>query len=779
MTQIRQEISNNRSLLQRRLEIVRIDSNSGGFWSSDAVNSASLTVDGNSASIPNFAYDFRTNYTKIVYQDEIWINHNSDGTKRVSGNGSITIRSGLLGSGSVSGYLDLTRIPRATDPTVNPSTLNFGSATTIVLPRASSSFLHGLYYRIGSGNWVQIANGIATSYTWTIPLSLMINIPNSTSLNLQIAVETFSGDTHIGTKTTNLIATVPENIRPSFTTISHSEANVAVSSKIGSYVSRMSRLNMAIEGATGAYGSTIVSYRINYANQLLQARSGTTQTIVVLGDSHALGIVVDSRGREFSKEVLIPALAYDFPVIDGKPIIIRCDSSGEPSPTGTYVKINFSAKVSSLVTNEELNRLSYRILARESNAGQSTEVDSQTLSGLVYPPIVSGRIPAGSAVRVRMNAPMIGGGVPAGTVYPDPRMYNGIVYVYRDNSDGFDPNMYKGVYVNLLKDYDNEVEASKNAGIFAQDDIIMSSDLFYSPYPEDYSYTFTIEVSDIFNRTAFFAIVPIGQTTMHWTKDAVSFGKLIPDETANIFAATKGIKSDGPILQAGTKVANGFVGSLPSGDANSGAYWRGIKAGQYRTGDAAHISNSKGSYAQVLVWRDISDEPGSRHTRVQWMRQDGGLLYGTVNESTSSMTWANMISHFNIKQYILDTTYPIGTVYQSTVNNSPANFLGGTWERFSSGRVLVGVNESDADFNAPHKYGGAKVHYLTEAQLPSHRHPMRKAWSNSGGPETQPIAGWDKGTNYAPLSYTEYAGGGQAHNNMQPYYTVYMWRRTA
>ena len=126
-----------------------------------------------------------------------------------------------------------------------------------------------------------------------------------------------------------------------------------------------------------------------------------------------------------------------------------------------------------------------------------------------------------------------------------------------------------------------------------------------------------------------------------------------------------------------------------------------------------------------------------------------------------------------------DIFYPIGAIYQSTVNTDPSTFIGGTWERFGNGRVLVGVDENDSDFNTSIKTGGEKTHTLTIGEIPSHSHrqnvtansggtALRRDWSSDGDGRI-----YDQGVN------TESTGGGGAHNNLQPYITVYMWRRTA
>lgn len=65
------------------------------------------------------------------------------------------------------------------------------------------------------------------------------------------------------------------------------------------------------------------------------------------------------------------------------------------------------------------------------------------------------------------------------------------------------------------------------------------------------------------------------------------------------------------------------------------------------------------------------------------------------------------------KTELLDLIYPVGSIYLSTSNTSPATLFGGTWERWGSGRTLVGVNTNDPDFEVSGKVGGLKTHNHT------------------------------------------------------------------
>lgn len=127
---------------------------------------------------------------------------------------------------------------------------------------------------------------------------------------------------------------------------------------------------------------------------------------------------------------------------------------------------------------------------------------------------------------------------------------------------------------------------------------------------------------------------------------------------------------------------------------------------------------------------------------------------------------------------MVDKIYPVGSVYTSVNNVNPSSLFGGTWVSFASGRTLIGVDTAQTEFNTVQKTGGEKTHTLTTTEIPSHTHMMigtRSIPEDSSGPFKTP---WSDG-NPINLRSTGSTGGGQAHNNLPPYITVYFWLRTA
>lgn len=117
--------------------------------------------------------------------------------------------------------------------------------------------------------------------------------------------------------------------------------------------------------------------------------------------------------------------------------------------------------------------------------------------------------------------------------------------------------------------------------------------------------------------------------------------------------------------------------------------------------------------------------------------------------------------------------YPVGSIYTSVAGTNPATFFGGTWVAFGQGKVVVGLDLADTDFDTVENTGGAKTHTLTTAEMPSHTHSMTIEDSSGTG-----STGSSNGASSFSTVDTSSTGGDGAHNNLQPYVVVYMWKRT-
>lgn len=124
--------------------------------------------------------------------------------------------------------------------------------------------------------------------------------------------------------------------------------------------------------------------------------------------------------------------------------------------------------------------------------------------------------------------------------------------------------------------------------------------------------------------------------------------------------------------------------------------------------------------------------------------------------------------------------YPIGSIYISTNATSPATLFGGNWDEIHGAFLFA-----NSALHKAGEIGGEEEHVLKEKEIPVHYHD--EYVGNDGGDGSVPegyygftsIAYTSKNTYWAKGSKTSEAGGGQAHNNMPPYLSVYMWERVS
>jgi len=148
----------------------------------------------------------------------------------------------------------------------------------------------------------------------------------------------------------------------------------------------------------------------------------------------------------------------------------------------------------------------------------------------------------------------------------------------------------------------------------------------------------------------------------------------------------------------------------------------------------------------------------------------------TSTDTTQIATTAFVQQEINaIPAVDLSSLYPVGSIYMNASSGTnPGTLIGfGTWVAFGAGRVPVGIDSGDTDFDTAEETGGAKTHTLTVNEMPAHTHSV----PNSGSQNNSFDSGTTVGNDVTGTSGS--TGGGQAHNNLQPYIVVYMWKRTA
>ena len=246
------------------------------------------------------------------------ISHNADGTKTLPISCTFNPNNGLHGTITVSASLSLTTIPRSSSVSVSAGVI--GSAVTININRQSSSFKHTVRYK-WAGKSGTIASNVDTSATWTIPVDFANDIPDSASGTGTIYVDTYSGSTKTGTQSTTFTASVPGNVKPTFTGVTLSDVNGAAQNLISNsdtFIQVISNIKVAFNGAKGAYGSSITGYRAEIVgkNQATNSNGGSLGIMNYHGTIKIRASVSDSRGRwSDTREVSVTVLEYFAPAL--------------------------------------------------------------------------------------------------------------------------------------------------------------------------------------------------------------------------------------------------------------------------------------------------------------------------------------------------------------------------------------------------------------------------------------------------------------------------------
>lgn len=246
------------------------------------------------------------------------ISHNADGTKTLPISCTFNPNNGLHGIITVSASLGLTTIPRSSSVSVSPGVI--GSSVTININRQSSSFKHTVRYA-WAGKSGTIAMNVDTSTSWTIPLDFANDIPNSANGTGTIYVDTYSGSTKTGTQSTTFTASVPANVKPTFSGVTLSDLNGAAQNLIpnpDTFIQVISNIKVAFNGAVGSYGSSITGYyaEIVGKNQSTSSNGGSLGIMNYHGTIKIRASVSDSRGRwSDAREVPVTVLEYFAPAL--------------------------------------------------------------------------------------------------------------------------------------------------------------------------------------------------------------------------------------------------------------------------------------------------------------------------------------------------------------------------------------------------------------------------------------------------------------------------------
>ena len=277
----------------------------------------SLTLDGRNVHSSNPTWEVWDGEATLASGSST-ISHNADGTKTFALSCTFNPNNGLHKTMTVRANVSLTTIPRSSSVRVSAGVI--GSSVTITINRQNPSFKHTVRYS-WAGKSGTIATNVDTSATWSIPIDFANDIPNSASGTGTIFVDTYSGSTNTGTQSTTFTASVPGNVKPTFSGVTLSDLNSAAQNLISNsdtFIQVISNIKVAFNGAKGTYGSTITGYRAEIVgkNQATSSNGGSLGIMNYHGTIKIRASVSDSRGRwSDAREVSVTVLEYFAPAL--------------------------------------------------------------------------------------------------------------------------------------------------------------------------------------------------------------------------------------------------------------------------------------------------------------------------------------------------------------------------------------------------------------------------------------------------------------------------------
>lgn len=330
-----QNVSKNQSTLTMTLYVHR--DSYGPSWNTHC--NSYIRLDGSNVMTYTGSFNISTSWVKIGSTVTKTVTHNADGTKSISITGFFDSQglTSKLDDLSCSGTVTLKTIPRASSiSSITGDTI--GETVTIRLNRASSSFTHRLYYTFGDTKNRLLSSSVATSYSFKPSMNDCAYLPNSTSGTATIRADTYNGSTKIGSASKNFTLKVPSSVVPTLSGVSVTRVDGDVPEGWGVYVKGKSSAKVQINGAAGAYGSTIKAYAISGGGYSGTTNPFTTGALNTAGEVTFTGKITDSRGRTASSSASITVEDYAPPVLTSVEAH-RCSASGELQDDGEYITL--------------------------------------------------------------------------------------------------------------------------------------------------------------------------------------------------------------------------------------------------------------------------------------------------------------------------------------------------------------------------------------------------------------------------------------------------------
>ncbi|MEI4302726.1 DUF859 family phage minor structural protein [Streptococcus suis] len=309
-----QNIAANTTVVNWRITVSRV----GAYFTHNEQGDSTLSLDLNGGRVHSSNPRWRTSGEEFTMASgSTTVGHNADGTKSFPFSATFNPNNTYHGVITVSGNIGLATIPRSSSLSVGSGVI--GSSLAITINRQNNSFTHTLRYAWGSKSGT-IASNVGASHSWIIPNDFANDIPNATSGTGTLYVDTYSGNTKTGTQQINFTASVPANIKPTFSGVTLTDANGVARSLLSgnNFLQIISDIQVSFNGASGSYDSSITGYRAEIVNrnQVTTSNGGRLGMMNFSGSATIRASVVDSRGRwSDTRDITINVIEYFAPIL--------------------------------------------------------------------------------------------------------------------------------------------------------------------------------------------------------------------------------------------------------------------------------------------------------------------------------------------------------------------------------------------------------------------------------------------------------------------------------
>ncbi|MDR1801899.1 MAG: DUF859 family phage minor structural protein [Lachnospiraceae bacterium] len=676
---------------------------------------------------------FQLRYGTVVGSGTITVAHDTNGTKTVSMSCNAAIYSGSTNV-SGSGNFELTTIPRASTPSLSPTSVVCGkAATTISISRASSSFTHTLTWSCG-GLSGTIATGVGTSQSWTPPESIILKFGSATSLSCTINCVTYSGSTNIGSKSVNLTVT-----KPAASTFTTSVSSVIVGSSFSMTITE--QLSSFIHTVTWTAGSLSGTIQTK-GTSLTPSYTPPVSFITAMGSNSSITMTI--KVETFYGDT---SLGYNTKtVVVNKPAASSVSVSPTSLTMGAAMTINITEVLSSFTHDiyyKFANDSAYTLIV----SGTTSLAYSWTTVVSTLAPKIPNATSGTGTIRVvtKSGTDTVGektatftATVPADIV-PSIDTFS----VAEGNTLPGDVTVYVQNQSKLLV----TLSGSGAQGSTISKRVVTVASVQYSVTNNNIT-TNVISLSGDVTVTA--TITDSRGRTATQTQTVTFVPWALPSITQ--FKAQRAT-GDGTVTDDGAyaKVTLNFAFS-PVADQNNNAWtvelqandeteWTTIFTGNDYSLNTNLLSDSvldvDKTYTMRLTlvdkWTTTTKtiEIPSSFSLIDLRNTGKGIAFGKASEADkfecalpAEFTGTAEFLGDVIAIALMQRIYPIGCIYMSADGANPADTIGfGEWTAWGAGRVPVGVGSNGTtNYDTAEATGGAESVALSTVQMPAHTH---------------------------------------------------------